>query len=128
MIGLRLPTPVLFLAGCGLTVLAAGLFWLAPSLSVVSLPLLGLGLAPIFPAMMTLTSRRVPEAGVGVAVGLQTAGSGLGASVAPAGVGLLLQRFGLNLLGPSVFGFALALAAVSVLLELRPGAQEGGSR
>jgi fucose permease len=117
VIGLRLATPVLLLAGSGLTVLAAGLFWLAPALSGVSLPLLGLGLAPIFPAMMTLTSRRVPEAGVGVAVGLQTAGSGLGSSVAPAGVGLLLQRFGLNLLGPCVFAFALALAAVSLLLE-----------
>ena len=127
VIGLRLPTPSLFLAGSGLTVLASGLFWLAPSLSAVSLPLLGLGLAPIFPAMMTLTSRRVPEAGVGVAVGLQGAGSGLGASVAPAAVGLLLQRFGLNLLGPCVLGFALALAAVSVFLELRPRVEEAES-
>ncbi len=92
--------------------LASGLFWLAPALSAVSLPLLGLGLAPIFPALMTLTSGRVPEAGVGAAVGLQTASSGLGSSVAPAAVGLMLQRFGLNLLGPCVFVFALALAAV----------------
>jgi fucose permease len=110
--GLRLATPVLLLAGIGLAVLGSGLFWLAPAMSAISLPLLGLGLAPIFPAMMTLTSRRVPEAGVGIAVGLQTASSGLGAAVAPAGVGLLLQRFGLDLLGPCVFAFALALAAV----------------
>jgi fucose permease len=116
-VGLRLATPALLLSGIGLTVLASGLFWWAPSWSAVSLPLLGLGLAPIFPAMMTLTSRRVPEAGVGAAVGLQTASSGLGSTVAPAGVGVLLQRFGLNLLGPCVFGFALALAAVSLLLE-----------
>jgi fucose permease len=117
VLGLRLATPVLLLAGTCLTVLASVLFWLAPSLSAISLPLLGLALAPIFPALMTLTSRRGPEAGVGVAVGLQTASSGLGSSAAPAAVGLLLQRFGLRLLGPSVFGFALALAVVSLVLE-----------
>ncbi|HEY8680470.1 MAG TPA: MFS transporter [Candidatus Dormibacteraeota bacterium] len=116
-VGSRLATPVLLLAGIGLSVLASALFWLAPSLSVVALPLLGLGLAPIFPALMTLTSRRVPEAGVGIAVGMQTASSGLGAAVAPAAVGLLLQRFGLNLLGPCVFGFALGMALVGLLLE-----------
>jgi fucose permease len=115
--GLRLSTPVLLLSGIGLSVLASGLFWLVPAWSAVSLPLLGLGLAPIFPAMMTLTSRRVPEAGVGVAVGLQTASSGLGSAVAPALVGLALQRFGLTLLGPCVFGFALATAVISLLLE-----------
>jgi fucose permease len=115
--GLRLATPVLLLGGVGLTVLAAALFWWLPALSLVSLPLLGVGLAPIFPALMTLTSKRVPESGVGAAVGLQTASSGLGSSVAPAAVGVLLQRFGLGLLGPSIFGFALALAGVSLLLE-----------
>ena len=117
--GLRLSTPVLLLSGISLTVLASGLFWWLPAWSAVSLPLLGLGLAPIFPAMMTLTSQRVPAAGVGTAVGLQTASSGLGSSVAPAVVGLGLQRFGLYLLGPSIFAFALALATVSVLLERR---------
>jgi fucose permease len=111
-LGLRLATRVLLLAGIGLTVLAGALFWWLPTWSAVSLPLLGLGLAPIFPALMTLTSGRVPEAGVGTAVGLQTASSGLGSSAAPAAVGLLLQRFGLALLGPCVFAFALALAAV----------------
>ena len=111
-VGFRLATRVLLLAGISLTVLASGLFWWVPSWSAVSLPLLGLGLAPIFPALMTLTSGRVPPAGVGAAVGLQTASSGLGSSVAPAAVGLLLQRFGLVLLGPCVFAFALALAAV----------------
>jgi fucose permease len=116
-VGARLATPALLQAGIGLSVLASALFWLVPPLAAVALPLLGLGLAPIFPALMTLTSRRVPEAGVGVAVGLQTASSGLGAAVAPAAVGLLLQRFGLNLLGPCIFGFALGLAIVGLLLE-----------
>ncbi|HEY8761004.1 MAG TPA: MFS transporter [Candidatus Dormibacteraeota bacterium] len=110
--GLRVATRGLLLAGISLAVLASGLFWWVPAWSAVSLPLLGLGLAPIFPALMTLTSGRVPEAGVGAAVGLQTASSGLGSSVGPAAVGLLLQRFGLALLGPSIFAFALALAAV----------------
>jgi len=110
--GLRVATRGLLLAGISLAVLASGLFWWVPAWSAVSLPLLGLGLAPIFPALMTLTSGRVPVAGVGAAVGLQTASSGLGSSVGPAAVGLLLQRFGLALLGPSIFAFALALAAV----------------
>jgi fucose permease len=112
VVGRRVATRVLLLAGIGLTVLAAGLFWWLPSWSVVSLPLLGFGLAPIFPALMTLTTGRVPEGGVGAAVGLQTASSGLGSSVAPAAVGLLLQRFGLTLLGPCVFVIAVVLAAV----------------
>jgi fucose permease len=124
-IGLRVPTPLLLAGGVALSVVASALFWSAPQLSAVSLPLLGLSLAPIFPALMTLTSRRVPEAGIGSAVGLQTAASGLGSAVAPALVGLLLQRFGLNLLGPCVFAFALSLAIVSLLLEA--GSRRGHS-
>ena len=104
--------------GWGL-VAAAG-FWLLPPASAIALPLLGLGLAPVYPALMKLTLSRVPEATIGLAVGLQTASGGAGAAFAPAGVGLAMQRFGLPLFGPLVFLLTVATAAAGLVAQL-PG-------
>ena len=118
--GARVATETLLAAGLALAALAAAGFWLLPAWSAVALPLLGLGLAPVYPALMKLTARRVPGASVGLAVGLQTAAGGAGSALTPAAVGLALQRFGLPVLGPAIFGLALATGAVTLWLE-RPG-------
>jgi fucose permease len=117
---IRFRTEQVLAGGLGLAMLAAAGFWLLPSISAVALPLLGLGLAPVYPALMKLTLQRVPEATIGLAVGLQTASGGLGAAFAPAGVGLAMQRFGLPLLGPLVFLLTAATGVAGLVAQL-PG-------
>ena len=78
------------------------------------------GQVPHPTALMKLTMSRVPEATVGLAVGLQTASGGAGAAFAPAGVGLAMQRFGLPLFGPLVFLLTVATAAAGLVAQL-PG-------
>jgi fucose permease len=116
--GLRFSSERMLAAGLTLALAASTGFWLLPAWSALALPLLGLGLAPVYPALMKLTLNRVPEATVGLAVGLQTASGGAGSAFAPAAVGLAMQRLGLPLLGPLVFSLTLATAALGVAAEL----------
>jgi len=112
MAGARVGSRALLVGGVVLALVAALGFWLAPPvLSLVSLPLLGLGLAPVYPALMSLTSERLPAHRVAAAVGYQTAAAGVGGSTVPAGAGLLMQGFGLAALGPFLAVAAGALAA-----------------
>jgi len=112
--GIRIGPRNLLVGGVVLGLPAAMAFWLAPTplWSVLALPLLGLGLAPIYPALMTLTSERLPADRVTAAVGYQTAAAGLGGSVLPAGAGALMQLAGLAVLGPFLAVGAAALAGV----------------
>jgi fucose permease len=118
--GLRIATERILAAGLTLAVVAAAGFWLLPAWSAVALPLLGLGLAPVYPGLMKLTMNRVPEATIGLAVGLQTASGGAGAAFAPAAVGLAMQRFGLPLLGPLILLLTVATAGAGLIAQL-PG-------
>ena len=117
---IRFKTEQVLAGGLALAMVAAAGFWLLPPASAIALPLLGLGLAPVYPALMKLTLSRVPEATIGLAVGLQTASGGAGAAFAPAGVGLAMQRFGLPLFGPLVFLLTVATAAAGLVAQL-PG-------
>lgn len=100
--------------GSLLAVVAAALFWWHPAawVGMAALPLLGLGLAPIFPGLMTLTPSRVGPSQAASAVGYQAAVAGLGATIVPALVGLLLQRLGLESLGPFLVATAILLVAL----------------
>lgn len=112
--GIRVGSRTLLVGGVALSLAASLAFWLGPGpvWSVAALPLLGLGLAPIYPALMTLTSARLPADRVTAAVGYQTAAAGLGGSALPAGAGVLMQAFGLPILGPFLAVGAAALAGV----------------
>ena len=79
----------------------------------LGLPLLGLGLAPVFPTLVSLTPAAQGDDGTTAAVGYQLAAGSLGAAFVPALVGLALQRFGVGLLPALLIGgagFQLALA------------------
>ena len=114
--GLRASPRALLYAGVGLTVAASFLFWLGPGplSTVIALPLLGLGLAPIYPALMTLTTDRLPEARVPAAVGYQTAAAGFGGATLPTGAGVLMQTFGVAVFGPLLAVSSLLLACVNI--------------
>lgn len=109
---------------CSLTSLAgATLFaWSAsPAASALSLALVGLGLAPIYPCMMTRTPQRLGAGMAAHAIGFQVSGAMLGAAMLPSVSGLFAQGFGLEAAAIAAVAIATALFVVheSVLLTDR---------
>jgi MFS family permease len=100
-------------------------FSLFPNVIVkaAGLVLMGVGLASIFPVLMQLTPARTGAAGTVSAIGYQTAAGALGASLIPGAIGVVLQHWGLGLLGPLLGG----LAALLILLRILAGSRLGGT-
>ncbi|HZJ00220.1 MAG TPA: MFS transporter, partial [Gemmatimonadaceae bacterium] len=86
---------------------------LSPATSSLALALAGLGLASIFPCMMTRTPQRLGKALAAHAIGFQVSAAMLGAASLPSLSGLIAQRLGLN----SVTTAAAVMAAVLFLLH-----------
>ncbi len=99
-----------------MTVTATVLYWLAPAapLALAAVAAVGFALAPFFPALVTLTSRRVGERAAARVVGFQLAAAGAGGSLGAAAIGLALQQGGVGLLGPCLVAGAAVLAALHV--------------
>jgi fucose permease len=110
--------PLPLLHGSVAAVIAAlALFWWspAPAVGFAGLVLAGVGLAPVFPALVTLTPKRVGEDVAARVVGLQLGAAGSGGSLGPAGIGLLLQSAGTALLAPCLLVGGVALAGLNAL-------------
>ncbi len=84
----------------------------SPWLGLAGAVLLGLGLAPIFPTLISVTPGRVGNFHAAQAVGFQVAGASVGVVVFPSLVGLLARTMGLEILGPYLIGASLLLLAV----------------
>jgi fucose permease len=115
------PNPALLVRlGCIGGLVASALIWWAPSTAVVivGFALLGAVLAPIFPALVTLTPTRIGHARAQHAIGWQIAGANVGAAGISAVTGIILQHEGLRTLGPCLVVIAAALIACNVTLEL----------
>ena len=80
--------------------------------------LLGAVLAPVFPALVTLTPVRIGPARAQHAIGWQIAGANVGAAGLSAFTGLILQHEGLRTLGPCLVVIAIVLIACNAGLEL----------
>lgn len=93
------------------SIAGTAIFAWAPALSWAGLALAGLGLASIFPCMMTRTPRRLGPALSAHAIGFQVSAAMTGAAVLPALAGFLAQRLGSE-------AIPLAAAAMSVLMWL----------
>src|SRR5438105_2758495 len=104
-----------------LTVGATAAFWWTP----FALPLVGFGVAAIFPALVSLTPSRLRRAGTPSAVGYQHAAAVLGGAVIPALAGVLFQSSTIELLGPLLFGLALVVVALDLLLGRSSSALKG---
>jgi fucose permease len=73
------------------------LFWNPSELvNLLAVALIGFAIAPIFPAMMSGTSRRVGVKNAANTIGMQMAASGLGTAVIPSFLGVLANRFSLE--------------------------------
>jgi fucose permease len=117
----RTPNPVLLVRlGCVGGLGASALIWWAPSTAVVivGFALLGAVLAPVFPALVTLTPIRIGHARAQHAIGWQIAGANVGAAGISAVTGIILQHEGLRTLGPSLVVIAVALIGCNAALEL----------
>ncbi|MBW4670680.1 MAG: MFS transporter [Cyanomargarita calcarea GSE-NOS-MK-12-04C] len=82
-----------------LMLLVVGLvtWWLLPN-QLLSLPILGFALAPIFPMTIWLMPQRVPPAIVPAAIGFMTSVASLGAAGIPAILGWFAARFSLGII------------------------------
>ncbi|MBL8756909.1 MAG: hypothetical protein JNK35_00595 [Phycisphaerae bacterium] len=121
----RLVVSGLVLALVGAAVLwagAAGAKEAAAWVSGVGLALLGAGLAPVYPMLMTLTPGRAGEAMSGHAVGLQVAGAYVGTATLPGLVGVMAARWGLEVVGPAL----LVGAGGLLVLIVAGGVARGG--
>jgi fucose permease len=92
-----------------------------PALSAIALILTGLGLAAIYPCMMTLTPQRLGTALAAHAIGFQVSAATAGAVAFPSLAGLLAQRFGPESIAPAALLMALLLCVLHELLLLRSG-------
>lgn len=107
-----------------LVLVGAGALWLNPVewAGLVGLVVMGLALGPIFPLQTTLTPSRVGVAYTPTAVGYQLAAATVGAAVVPGGLGILVSRFGLE-----VVGVVLVVTAVLLVGAIEALRRIGGS-
>ena len=89
------------------------LFGAFPEYAVAALALAGLGLAPIYPCLMTRTPQRVGKQIAAHAIGLQVSAAMLGGAALPSVSGFLAQQLGLE----KIVGATLVMAIVVWLLH-----------
>jgi fucose permease len=103
------------IAGCAAAALGLALD-LGTAANAGSAALLGLSAAPIFPALIGATPRRVGAAHTANTVGLQVAAAALGQAGLPALVGVAAARATLEIAPVAMLAFALGLLAVNAQL------------
>ena len=120
MVAVRLGNRRLVRYGLLVAVVGAVLFSLEDvpvSLSLGGLILMGLGCAPVFPSLMHETTRRFDPGTARTVVGRQVAFAYVGASLGPAGLGLLGATFGLATILPTIVVGLVVLLMLSVWLD-----------
>ncbi len=87
--------------------------------NVVAVALIGVAIAPIFPAMMSGTRTRVGDHFAANTIGMQMAATGLGGVVIPTTMGILARRISLEVIPVCLLVVYVGLAGV-YLLATRP--------
>jgi fucose permease len=107
----RLGVHALVLGGLtGALLGAVVLVWNPSALAnLLAVALIGLGIAPVFPAFMSGTSQRVGAHFAANTIGMQMTMSGLGTAVIPGLLGVLARRFSLEVVPVCLVGVFLAL-------------------
>ncbi len=95
----RLGVDLLVQGGLALALLGALLLWWNPSpvANLGAVALVGLAIAPIFPALISGTARRVGAHLAANTIGMQMAVTGLGGSLIPSLMGILARRYTLEI-------------------------------
>ena len=87
----------------------------APAANLVAVALIGLAIAPIFPALTSGTSRRVGVRFAANTIGLQMSAAGLGIAVIPSLVGVAARQISLEVVPLCLAGIFLSLLGLQVL-------------
>jgi fucose permease len=113
----RLGVHLLVLGGLLGAILGVGLLIWNPSESanVLAVSLIGLSIAPIFPAMMSGTSWRVGDQFAANTIGMQMAATGFGMAVIPSLMGILARRLSLEVIPICLLLVYAGLAGVYLL-------------
>lgn len=91
--------------------------WNGPALlSAFALALTGLGLASIYPCLMTRTPQRLGKARAAHAIGFQVSSSMIGAALFPSVCGWLAQRSGLEVVAAVALGMGATLLVLHEVL------------
>ena len=112
--------------GSLLTALFGALLWWwnpAPAANLAAVGLIGLAIAPIYPALTTGTSRRVGVSHAANTIGMQMAAGSLGCAIIPALIGVLARRISLEIIP---FAIACIFTALLALHALATGKNPDG--
>lgn len=117
----RLGINKLVLGGLAGALIGAALLVWNPSemANVAAVAIIGISIAPIFPAMMSGTRTRVGEAFAANTIGMQMAATGLGLAVIPSLMGILARQISLEVIPVILLVVYAGLLGV-YLLTLRP--------
>jgi fucose permease len=117
----RIGTDRLIRAGLLLALAGAALFAfdLSPAVSGIALALAGLGLAPIYPCLMTQTPFRLGKPLAAHAIGFQVSAAMLGAAALPSLAGFLAQKTSLESVAFAAAAMAVSLYALHEFLLRR---------
>jgi fucose permease len=91
-------------------------------LAVAGLMVIGFAAAPVFPLLTLTTADRVGSLHADRTIGVQMGASGLGGALIPAGVGVLIDRLGAQVLGPALIVLSLLLLGLYATTRRRPAA------
>lgn len=102
----------------------AALLWWNPSntVSLIGVALTGLSIAPIFPGLVSGTSKRVSPRYAANTIGMQMGATGLGAALIPGLVGVLADQITLEIIPIcllALFGTLFALYILAIRLQTR---------
>lgn len=113
----RLGVDTLVRAGLLGALLGVILLWwhAAQALDLIAVALIGFAIAPIFPALVSGTSRRVGARFAANAIGIQMATAALGAALVPGSIGVLAGQISLEMIPP---GLLVLFAGLFALHEL----------
>ena len=115
----------IILSGIILALLSAILLWWNPFefANVIAVVMIGLAIAPIFPALMSGTKQRVGEAYTANTIGFQMAMTGLGGAIIPSLVGVLAKNTSLKIVPICLTVLFSALLLSYGLIQSRPSPQ-----
>lgn len=86
-----------------------------PVVSTVAIVLCGLSVAPIFPALVSTTSKRVENSHVNNTIGMQIAAAGIGAAALPTVTGVVARNYGIESIASSILVLVLLFLLVNLL-------------
>ncbi|WP_338441271.1 MFS transporter [Synechococcus elongatus IITB4] len=103
----------------GLLIIGLIGWWQQPQ-SLISLPLIGFALAAIFPTIIWLIPKRLPEGMVPATVGFATSAASVGSALIPAGIGWVASGAGLEVVPLLILPLAIAMGGLHGLLLRSP--------